>query len=78
MGVCYRMPDQEVDEAFYRQLKAASKSQALVLVEDFNYPDIFWRNYTAKQKQSKRFLGSVGGNFLAQMVEDPTRNGCTA
>ncbi|KAJ7413876.1 mitochondrial fission process protein 1 [Pitangus sulphuratus] len=42
VGVCYRSPDQEeeVDEAFYRQLEAASKSQALVFVGDFNYPDI--------------------------------------
>ena len=42
VGVCYRPPDQEeeVDEAFYRQLEVASQSQALVLVGDFNRPDI--------------------------------------
>ena len=42
VGVYYRPPDQEeeVDEAFYRQLKVASQSQALVLMGDFNHPDI--------------------------------------
>jgi len=35
-GVYYRPPDQEeeVDEAFYRQLKVASQSQVLTLVGD--------------------------------------------
>jgi len=34
VGVYYRPPDQEeeVDEAFYRQPKVASRSQALVLM----------------------------------------------
>jgi len=38
----YRPPDQEeeVDKAFYKQLQAASQSQALVLMGDFNHPDI--------------------------------------
>lgn len=58
VGACYRPPDQkeQVDEAFYRQLEAASKSQALVLVGEFNYPDICWRSNTVKHKQSRRFL----------------------
>jgi len=44
--VHYRSPDQkeEVDEAFYKQLKPASQSQALVLVGDFNHPDISWED----------------------------------
>lgn len=42
MGVCYRLlvGREGVDEALYRQLGAASWSQALVLVGDFNHPDI--------------------------------------
>jgi len=49
VGVYYRPPDQEeeeVDEAFYRQLQAASQSQALVLMGDFNHPDISWEDRT--------------------------------
>lgn len=77
MGVCCRLSDhgEEVDEAIYRQLEAATKSKALVLVGDFNHPDICWRNNMAKHKQSSRFLESVGHNFLTQVVEEKTSNG---
>ncbi|GAB0182177.1 hypothetical protein GRJ2_000683000 [Grus japonensis] len=46
-------PDQEeeVDEAFYRQLEVASRSQALVLMGDFNHPDICWKGNMAHTVQ---------------------------
>lgn len=52
MGFCYRPPEQQekVDEISYRQHKAALESETLVLVGDFNYPDICWRSSTAKHK----------------------------
>ncbi|KAF4803717.1 hypothetical protein TURU_013832 [Turdus rufiventris] len=65
----------KVHEAFYRQLEAALTSQALDLVGDLNYPDIFWRSNTVKHKQSRRCLESIDDNFLSHVVEDPTRNG---
>jgi len=76
-GVYYRPPDQEdeADEAFYKQLKVASQSQALVLMGDFNYPDICWEDYTARHTQTRRFLQSIDDNFLMQVVEEPTRRG---
>jgi len=77
VGVHYRPPDQEkeVDDAFYRQLQAASQSQALVLMGDFNHPDISWEDYTARHMPSWRFLQSIDDNFLMQVVEEPTRRG---
>ncbi|KAJ7410616.1 hypothetical protein BTVI_53109 [Pitangus sulphuratus] len=60
------LKEKEVDEAFYRQLEAASQSQALVPVGDFNQPDICWRSNTAMHKQSRRFLESIDDNFLTQ------------
>jgi len=77
VGVYYRPPDQEeeVDEAFYRQLQAASQSQALVLMGDFNHPDISWEDHTARHMQSWRFLQSIYDNFLMRVVEEPTRRG---
>ncbi|GAB0175756.1 hypothetical protein GRJ2_000040800 [Grus japonensis] len=76
-GVCYRPPDQEdrVDEALYRQIGAASRSQALVLMGDFNHPDICWRGNTAGHKQSRRFLECVDDNFLLQVTGEPVRRG---
>ncbi|CAM4557941.1 unnamed protein product [Lepidochelys kempii] len=77
VGVCYRPPDQgdEVDEAFFRQLTEATRSHALILMGDFNFPDICWESNTAVHRQSRKFLESVGDNFLAQVLEEPTRGG---
>ncbi|GAB0208218.1 hypothetical protein GRJ2_003287500 [Grus japonensis] len=77
VGVCYRPPDQgdRADEALYRQMEAASRSQALVLMGDFNHPDICWRDNAAEHKQSRKFLECVDDNFLLQVIEEPTRRG---
>ncbi|GAB0184141.1 hypothetical protein GRJ2_000879400 [Grus japonensis] len=77
VGVCYRPPDQGdgADEALYRQIGAASRSQALVLMGDFNHPDICWRDDAAEHKQSRKFLECVDDNFLLQVIEEPTRRG---
>ncbi|GAB0191017.1 mitochondrial enolase superfamily member 1 [Grus japonensis] len=76
-GVCYRPPDQgdRADEALYRQIGAASCSQALVLMEDFSHPDICWRDNTVERKQSRKFLECVDDKFLLQVIEEPTRRG---
>ncbi|GAB0179159.1 hypothetical protein GRJ2_000381200 [Grus japonensis] len=77
VGVCYRSPDQGdgADEALYRQIGAASRSQALVLMGDFNHPDICRRDNAAERKQSMKFLECVRDNFLLQVIEEPTRRG---
>ncbi|KAK4806238.1 LOW QUALITY PROTEIN: hypothetical protein QYF61_013382 [Mycteria americana] len=77
VGVCYRPPnqDEETDELFYKQLGEASQSPALVLVGDFNLPDVCWKYNTAEGKQSRRFLECVADNFLTQLVREPTREG---
>ncbi|GAB0208651.1 hypothetical protein GRJ2_003330800 [Grus japonensis] len=77
VGVCYRPPDQggRADEAPYRQIGAASRSQALVLMGDFNHPDICWRGNAAEHKQSRKFLECTDDNFLLQVIEEPTRRG---
>ncbi|GAB0195031.1 hypothetical protein GRJ2_001968400 [Grus japonensis] len=76
-GVCYRPPDQgdRADKALYRQTGAASCSQALVRMGDFNHPDICWRDNAAEHKQSRKFLECVNDNFLLQVIEEPTRRG---
>ncbi|KAK4814759.1 hypothetical protein QYF61_026736 [Mycteria americana] len=77
VGVCYRPPnqDEETDELFYKQLGEASRSLALVLVGDFNLPDVCWKYNTEERKQSRRFLERVADNFLTQLVSEPTREG---
>ena len=75
VGVCYRPPnqDEEVDKTLYRQLGEVSRSLPLVLVGDFNFPDICWIYNTADREQSQRFLECVGDNFLTQLVKEPTK-----
>ena len=57
------------------RLGEISQLLALVLVGDFNFPDICWKHSTAEQDQSWRFLECVGDNFLTQLVSELTREG---
>ncbi|GAB0179400.1 hypothetical protein GRJ2_000405300 [Grus japonensis] len=74
-GVYYGPPDQEeeVNEAFYRQLEEALRSLALVLMGDFNRHGTCWKGNTARHTQSPRFLQSTDDNFLTQVVEESTK-----
>jgi len=67
VGVYYRPSDREelTDEAFLLQLQEASLSQALVLLGDFNHPDICWKSNTASCRQSSGFLECIEDNFLS-------------
>ena len=75
VGVCYRPPDQDerADEALYRRIGEASRSKALVLMGDFNHPDICWRDNTAGHRQARRFLECV--EVRCWTLFSPTRRG---
>ena len=60
--------DEEMDEAFCEQLAKVTPSPALVLMGDFNFPDICWKYNTAQRKQSRRFLECVVDRFMIQLV----------
>ncbi|PKU47503.1 hypothetical protein llap_2145 [Limosa lapponica baueri] len=66
----------ERGESLWVRIKGQANMEdtvALVLVGDFNYPDICWKGYTARNIQSKRFLQCTDDNFLTQLVEEPSR-----
>ncbi|RMC21625.1 hypothetical protein DUI87_02492 [Hirundo rustica rustica] len=69
LRVFYHIPNQEeeVDNLFYKQLENVSGSSALVLVGDFNLPDICWELHTAEKRQSRKFLECVKDNCLLQL-----------
>jgi len=50
-------------ETFYK-LKVASQSRALILMRDFNHPDICWKDHTARHTHSRRFLQNTDDNFF--------------
>ncbi|RMC13313.1 hypothetical protein DUI87_10848 [Hirundo rustica rustica] len=49
---------------FYKQLGNVSGLSALVLLGDFNLPDICWELNTAEKRQSRKFLECVENNFV--------------
>lgn len=70
------LPDkeEEVDEAFYEQLELVLQSLALVLMGDFNHPDICQISNTSRHTRSMWFLQCIDDNFLMQMVEERLRS----
>ena len=65
-----------MDGAFYEQLAEVAQSPALVLVGEFNFPDICWKYNAVQRKQSRRFLECMeDDSFLTQLVREPTRGG---
>ncbi|KAK4826957.1 hypothetical protein QYF61_012806 [Mycteria americana] len=75
VGVYYRPCDQgeEIDEEFFLQLQEASRSQALILIGDFNHPDICWKSDTVNCNQCRKLMECVEDNVLVQVMESPTR-----
>lgn len=57
--------DDKADDAFLQQ---ASHLQALVLMEDLSRCHTYWRDKTAKHKQSRMFLGCADDNVLTQVM----------
>jgi len=70
-----RPPDQgeTIDEAFLLESQKASCLQALVLLGDFNHPDIFWKSSTVSYRQSRRLLECIEDDFLSQVTDSPTQ-----
>ncbi|KAJ7407222.1 hypothetical protein BTVI_63707 [Pitangus sulphuratus] len=66
MRVCYRPPSQDADanKLFFEELRDVSKSTALVLMGDFNLPEINWEHHTAGTTQARRFLKNLDDNFM--------------
>lgn len=77
-SVVYRPPDKEeaVDKALLLQPQEVSRLQALVLMEDFNHPDICWQDNMVSCKRSRRLLESINDNFLVQVLDRPEVKHC--
>jgi hypothetical protein len=73
MGVFYRPPDGDEEQIKNLIKKMASfKNSRTVLIGDFNFGDINWKNYTAGSK-GKEFLKAIKNLSLHQMVKKKTR-----
>ena len=61
-----------MDEAFLLQRQEVSCLRALLLMEDFNHPDICWDSGMVGGRQSRRFLESVQDNSPWDVVDAPS------
>lgn len=61
--------------SLYKRIGAVSYSQNMVLMGGFSHPGICWKDNTAVHQKSKRFLESVDGKSLFQVVQEPMREG---
>ncbi|NAW49622.1 hypothetical protein FGF92_23570, partial [Salmonella sp. gx-f5] len=77
VGVYYRPPGQDdsADKLFFTELREASRLTPLVLMGDFNLPDVNWECHTADTSKSRRFMKHLDDNFLVQVLTEPTRKG---
>jgi len=53
VGVCYRPPsqDEETDNIFYKKLGEVSQSLPIILMREFNLPDVCWKYNAVESKQ---------------------------
>lgn len=73
VGVCYRAPNstQINDEALYSLINRVSKEE-VVIMGDFNFPELDWGRPESIE-DSHPFIECMSNNFLAQLVDEPTR-----
>jgi len=78
IGVCNRSPtpefsDQQNDDILC-DLLTELYGKPLLLMGDFNYPDIDWSSSCGHSPASQKFVDAVDGAFLTQHVATGTRN----
>ena len=64
VGVYYQPPsqDDDINELFYKESRDISRSTALVLMDDFNFPAVNWEYHTADTNGSRKFLKHAEDN----------------
>lgn len=80
VGVIYKSPSSNIDNHY--QLNhlisqaAALSYKEIVILGDFNFPDINWQNWTTAHNEthtSFRFIECLRDCFLQQLILEPTR-----
>ena len=75
VGVVYRAPSTsfEEDENLIGTLREMEKYKRVMVVGDFNFPDIKWQSLDADTREAKNFLQVIQDNFWYQHINQPTR-----
>jgi len=76
--VCYRSPNVVLfgkdNDALLCDLINEIRGKPLLLMGDFNFPDIDWESHRGSTAASNKFIDCVDDAFLSQHVNQGTRN----
>ena len=77
IGLYYRPPNsqREIDEQLCKEITDNSKKNRVVIVGDFNFPNIDWDSHSIRGLDGEKFVKRIQGEFLIQYVDGPTREG---
>jgi len=77
IGVCYRSPNMVLfstdNDKLLRDMILEIRGRPLLLMGDFNYPDIDWPISLGLTRASQHFVDCIEDVFLTQHVMHPTR-----
>ncbi|XP_073519598.1 uncharacterized protein [Phyllobates terribilis] len=75
IGVCYKPPNiaEATESLLMRQIDEVAKNNEVLIMGDFNYPDIDWETESCRSQKGNRFLSIIKDNYLSQLVQEPTR-----
>ncbi|KAJ7410479.1 hypothetical protein WISP_108312 [Willisornis vidua] len=72
--VCYRPPGQDHDaDKLFEELRDTCKSMALVLMGDFNLPEISWEYHRDGTTWARRLKKTLDDNLMKQILREPTQ-----
>jgi len=78
VGVCYRTPNNDIfnfdnNKRLNDLIVELGGSEMLLLMGDFNYPDINWEDLSASSVSGQMFVDTLEDHFLVQHVKNNTR-----
>ena len=68
IGLYYRPPNsrQEIEEQICKEITDSSKKNRVVIVGDFNFPNIDWDSHSIRELDGEKFVECIQEEFLIQ------------